>query len=176
MVKDHLGNEFTSIEAMCKHYGISTKVYYYRVRSGWTKEMALTGCITNPVNKSYSNQGAKVGKVPEYIVARVKINSNKAYYDHLGNKFDSIDSMCEHWGISKSVYAARLRSGWDAAKALTVPVRTKAVRTTSKLVWIDHIGNKFSSFEDMCYQYGKEPQLVINRLSYGLSLGDALMR
>lgn len=40
-VKDHVGNEFNSVEEMCKHYGVSKSTYYNRVNSGITKEKAL---------------------------------------------------------------------------------------------------------------------------------------
>ena len=39
---DFLGNEFPSIEEMCRFYGITHIQYLLRIQLGWTKEKALT--------------------------------------------------------------------------------------------------------------------------------------
>jgi len=41
--KDHLGNSYKSVVAMCKHYNISTAYYYTGLKLGWTLEEILTG-------------------------------------------------------------------------------------------------------------------------------------
>ena len=41
-VIDHLGNIFFDITSMCKHYGISTSMYYSRQSEGWSLEETLT--------------------------------------------------------------------------------------------------------------------------------------
>ena len=41
--KDHKGNEFTSVAAMCDHWGISPFVYYKRINKlKWSIEKTLT--------------------------------------------------------------------------------------------------------------------------------------
>jgi hypothetical protein len=62
---DHLGNEFSSVMAMCKHYGVRRQLYYKRMLLGWTQKMALTTPVIPPsVNlhtareKSYTYQFA----------------------------------------------------------------------------------------------------------------------
>ena len=39
---DHCGEKFFSVTSMCKYWGISRKVYEYRISHGWTQEEALT--------------------------------------------------------------------------------------------------------------------------------------
>lgn len=49
MVTDHLGNEFTSQQAMCDAYEISRTTYKRRLERGWTQEAALTTPSGNTV-------------------------------------------------------------------------------------------------------------------------------
>ena len=44
-------------------------------------------------------------------------------YDHLGEKYYSITSMCEHWGTARKVYEYRISHGWSQEKSLTTPPR-----------------------------------------------------
>ena len=39
---DHLGNAYPSLNAMCRHYGVTRYCYQSRLDLGWTKERALT--------------------------------------------------------------------------------------------------------------------------------------
>lgn len=41
---DHLGNEYPSLLAMCRHYGIHRMKYKNRIKLGWSQEDALTKC------------------------------------------------------------------------------------------------------------------------------------
>lgn len=40
----------------------------------------------------------------------------------------------------------------------------------------DHLGNKYSSFEDMCQEYNIKPVLVATRLRNGATIEEALTR
>jgi len=42
-IKDHLGNDYSSISAMCKVYGVSKDVYKQRIEAGESIKRALTG-------------------------------------------------------------------------------------------------------------------------------------
>ena len=44
-------------------------------------------------------------------------------YDHLGEKYYSVTSMCEHWGIARKLYEYRISHGWSQEKSLTTPPR-----------------------------------------------------
>ena len=41
-VSDHVGNKFTSVNAMCKHWDVNLGTYKYRVKHGLSVEEALT--------------------------------------------------------------------------------------------------------------------------------------
>lgn len=41
MQTDHLGNNFKSVSAMTKHWGISRTTYLSRINMGWSIEKAL---------------------------------------------------------------------------------------------------------------------------------------
>ena len=41
-IKDHLGNEFESVEKLCDYYNIKYNTYYRRVNFGWDLEKILT--------------------------------------------------------------------------------------------------------------------------------------
>ena len=41
-VTDHLGNKYSSVASMCKHYNIGYDALKCRVKAGWTLEKALT--------------------------------------------------------------------------------------------------------------------------------------
>lgn len=45
--------------------------------------------------------------------------------DHLGNEYDSINSLCMDYNISYNTFRLRLKRGWSLKDALTVKVRKK---------------------------------------------------
>jgi len=146
MYRDHLGNEFQSIKDMCKHYKISTRTYFYRIRKGYTLEEALTIQIR-------------------------KLHSGKQSIDHLGNTYESVKSLCDHYKIPVSTYLNRLRGGWTVEDALTVPIRNISYEKST-----DHLGNKFRSVKEMCRYYSIDCATYYHRIASGMSLGDALTK
>lgn len=50
-VSDHVGNKFTSVNAMCKHWGVNLGTYKYRVKHGLSVEEALTKKINRKERK-----------------------------------------------------------------------------------------------------------------------------
>ena len=42
LVEDHLGNTYSSIGSMCRHYNITRKAYNNRIIRGWSIEDTLT--------------------------------------------------------------------------------------------------------------------------------------
>ena len=91
-VTDHLGNQFSSIKEMCKHYGISLTKYKRDKRAGLSLKDILT------VKRDYT------------------------VYDHLGNSFPSLRQMCEHYGITDNLFCSRRRKGWSLEECLTIPI------------------------------------------------------
>ena len=69
-------------------------------------------------------------------------------------------------GIDTSViYERYFALGWSLKKALSTP---------AKKYGITHKGTYYKSFDELCYEYGKKPGTVRDRMSKGYSLDDAL--
>ena len=85
--------------------------------------------------------------------------------DHLGNEFDSISSMCDHYHISKSAYRFRIKNGWSIEKALTVNIYKHVC---------DHLGNMYKSTTQMCKHYGIGRKVYDGRIKKGWSVEKAL--
>lgn len=141
---DHEGNEFSSIEAMCEYWNITTFTYINRTRRGWSIEKALTIPVGSINGKS------------------------KSATDHEGNKFPSIAAMCRHWNVPYSAYNNRIRLGWSLKDVLTMPAKLN-----SKSI-IDHEGNEFPSITAMCKYWGVTKYAYDKRIEYGWSLKDVL--
>lgn len=84
VVKDHLGNEYTSISAMCKHYGISADTYHRKLRNGESLEAIFSGD-----------------------------NKRNGVTDHKGNHFNTVKEMCAHYDVPVATYNARRRLGFS---------------------------------------------------------------
>lgn len=142
---DHLGNNFKGLRAMCKHYGITVSVYYQRLRLGWSLEETLTTPIGDHTKKGV------------------------ACKDHLGNSFESIGDMIEHYGVTRTAYSYRKKLGWSLEDILTKPLKSKTVVK-------DHLGNEYSSLQEMTSKYPcKTSSTYRSRLSSGMSVEEALM-
>lgn len=92
-IKDHLGNEFDTLDAMCKHWNISKKQYMLNIRNNCTIQQALTTCV----------------------------EETSFCFDHLGNKFASINAMCKQYGITKTTLRSRIELGWTLDEILKNP-------------------------------------------------------
>ena len=133
--KDHMGNEFPSKTAMCKHYGISTTSFEKRMNE---MHMSLEETLTTPVRKQ-------------------KTGSCK---DHLGNEFPNKKAMCKHYGISYDTFDKRKNdSNMPIKDALTKPTR-KQHNGPCK----DHLGNEFPSKKAMCEHYGISESTFSDRI------------
>lgn len=92
--KDHLGNCYPSISAMCSVYKIKPETFVRRIREyKWDVEKALT----TPVKK----------------------NGGQYCYDHEGTRFKSESLMCEYWGVQRKTYIYRRKQGLSVEEALT---------------------------------------------------------
>lgn len=90
---DHLGNQFNSVEEMCKHYGITKVLYKGRIRRKWTKERALTTPIAD--GKDFEGR-----VVPE-----------EDRTDHKGNVFNSRIEMVKFYECELAHFYHRMRKG-----------------------------------------------------------------
>lgn len=150
IARDHLGQEFISIGAMCRHWGISEKVYWSRKRiCRWP----LDKILTEPVRERDDTANAVAIK------------------DHLGRPFKSISAMCRHWKIGLSTYRERRKRHWTVEQALTgtrTEIRTDAVEC------MDHLGNPYPSKNAMCAAYGITRYCYDSRLKLGWDQARAL--
>ena len=103
--EDHLGNEFPSINAMCKHYGIKPATLYTRMNKN---HMSLKKALTKP---------------------------QTIYKDHLGNEFPSKTAMCEHYGVTCTTFDNRINSSIEEALGVIpyICFKTKNTRITNNL-------------------------------------------
>lgn len=105
--KDHLGREFIRLSDMATAWGIPDLVLRHRMSRDWDIERALT----EPATKSVSFLGEEIK-------------------DHLGNEYDSFNSMCRAYNILPATVKTRILAGMSVEEALTKPVR---VRRNNKL-------------------------------------------
>ena len=145
---DHLGNSFPNIRTMCEHYGTTEKIYWGRIRIGWSIEKALT----TPIQTQPSN--------------------SKEITDHKGHVFPSKQKMCKYWGVPRNTYNLRIKRGWSMEKALTEPIHK--INNTGPKLCKDHLGNEFPSQNAMCRYYGISKDLLQSRLDLGWTLKDIL--
>lgn len=149
-VRDHLGQEFVSVGAMCRHWGISEKVYWSRKRiCKWPLEKILTEPVREP--KDTANA--------------------KPVTDHEGNTFPSISELCRHWGIGLSTYRERRKRGWGMARALT---GNKTRIETAPVACRDHLGREYPSKNAMCAAWGLTRYCYESRLALGWTQEQAL--
>lgn len=145
--KDHFGNEFESVTALCKHYNISVQAYKNRLKKGWSLQKAL-----ETPNAKY---------LPE-----------EQRTDHLGNIYESIKAMANHYGLELDTYKRRIKNGWNVEKALTTPIDiTKHGKPET-----DHLGNEFQMLKDMCEYWGVTVSAYLVRIKKGYSKEEALTK
>ena len=135
-ITDHLGNHFSSIHAMCRHYNITTAIYYGRLRCGYDQKEALTSS------------------------KQLQPRNSRQVTDHTGHEWPSVSQMCQHWGVKRSAYNARIKAGWSMQDALTKPTTELA---PPKQVWTDHEGRQFQSLKDLCDAYGVTRHIFYTR-------------
>lgn len=97
--EDHKGKKFSSVKAMCEHYGVTSYSYYTRLNRG----LSLEECLRS------DNLGVK------------------ACTDHLGNEFTSLKAMCKYHGVNTSVYIRRKNKGLSLEECLSKDDGRKSV-------------------------------------------------
>ena len=152
-VIDDKGIEYKSIKELAKAYNLTESTIYNRLQKGWD--------IKDVISKK-PDKRTLTGINPAAVEC----------YDHLGNKYTDVKSMCEKYGISASSYYQRLKSNWSLEKTLTTPkIESKMKGNVS----VDHKGYKYISFSEMCRHYGfDKDDIVKKRLQAGWSLEKAL--
>ena len=123
-VRDHLGNEFSSVSEMCRFHNIKLTRYKERVKVGWDVEKALT----TPAKQ-------------------INDMTAKTCYDHLGNKFKSQNEMCRYYNIKRHTLKSRLELGWTLEQALT------GNYVINNITAIDYKNREFPTLKDIANFY-----------------------
>lgn len=175
--KDHLGNKFPSKKAMINYHGVKEAVFDKRRKKGFS----LKDCLS-PV--PLKRKGGRV-----------------ACTDHLGDKYDSVTAMLNHYDITKTTYYKRKKQGLTLEECLTTPLEnrgneTKPKQDTSTIQGVtktttqgktgdfkdmknsgnytDHNGRVFKSIKDMIKYHGIPQHIYYYRKSQGRSLEECL--
>ena len=139
--KDHLGNSYNSVNAMCDAYGISAVVFRNRRRKGMTLEEALMGYrYTDHEGRHFRTKKDMCDfyhiKVTTYL-GRLKNGMSQKdaltlpleehtscfVKDHLGNTYKSLKRLASAYNMKERTLRARLYEfNWSMEKSLTTPV------------------------------------------------------
>lgn len=92
-VKDHLGQEYSSEEEMCRNWDIPIGLFSSRRKDGWP----LCYALTTGINEEFS------------------------ITDHHGHRFSSLARLCAYYDIDKAEFARRMDEGWTMKEALLNP-------------------------------------------------------
>ena len=187
-VKDHLGNEYSSVASMCKAYGIGRSTFENRIKRGhWTLEKALTTpllsklvcngreyrsrrdmCVKMNISLDTVNQRLKRGMSIEDAVSVPIKKVSKECVDHTGGTFKSLREMAKFYKISCNTIIDRLNKGWDMEKTLTTLPKEISCECTGLN------GEAFVSVRKMCEHYGIKRSKFENRTRYGWNTKNAL--
>lgn len=139
------GSYYPSISCTAQSLGISPHLILNRINQDMSLDEAVGDyrkCKTERLSvennlQEASRQSSKSVAVIRYRLDKgmslqeamakpVRKNSNKRCKDHLGNQYDSINSMVVHYGITYSQYYNRLQRGWTLERILTTPLRWRS--------------------------------------------------
>ena len=168
------GNSLSKIHNEIKGHGVLSKNIFEELLSRDTVEYkgkvykSLRNLAENlNVPYSYMRNHLSKGRTIDEII---KMYVPRDVSDHLGNKFDSVSSMIEYWGISRNAYLGRRAKGLPLEEILTKPVKSLKRLKEYK----DFEGNVFSTKAEMAEHWGVNYSTLRNRLRLGWSLEEAL--
>ena len=137
---DHKGRKFKTTKAMCKFWGVDPSTFSYRMKMGYSLELALTAlphekCRGKLVEDHLGNKFNSVKEMIEYwgvstpflFYLRKKKGCSleecltgiqHPAYDHKGNRFNSVSDMIKHYHIAKGTYYTRKNKGWTLEECL----------------------------------------------------------
>lgn len=180
--KDHLGNEYGSINDMCRAYGITKEVLKGRLRTGASLADALAkpserGPCKDHLGKEYPSRTAMCAAydIPIAVLdfrlkqkysleraltepVRPKFANEAARTDHTGKIYASEAKMCEAYGITNSVLHGRLDRGYTLERALTEPANADHIVK-------DHTGRTFRNAKALS-EYWHVSRVTYNNRSF----------
>ena len=99
-----------------------------------------------------------------------RISHDKPCFDHQGNIFGNIKSMCAHWHVKYETFSRRINVyHMSLEDALTRPVKHNGGLRCS-----DHLGEDFRSISSMCDHWGIDRKVYEYRLAHNWSQEEAL--
>ena len=144
--KDHLGNEYRSKYAMCKHYGVKQTTFNERIKAG----LSVKDALTSPLSK----------------------RAQRPCKDHLGNEYESKEAMAKAYGFKDyRQIKDRLYRGWTLEQALTIPMGGK---NDQWVECADHLGNVYPNKAVLCEAYGITLSAYSTRTKAGWDLERVL--
>ena len=187
VVKDHLGNEFASVDERRRFWGISADVEFNRRRSGWDLKRILETPMNPRKKQCVDHKGNTFKSITDMLnfwnvpKTRYRRMISKGYsfeeivmsgrdntcYDHKGNKFDSKKARCGYYEIDENVFDQRIKSGWSLEKALTTPVKMQ-------ILYSDPIDGEKSSLNNMAKKYNIPKRTFIGRFQKYKSITIAI--
>lgn len=183
-VQDHLGNRFKSIREMALFHGKDPNIVATNLRKGMSSEEALfdkKNTHFHPVKDHLGNYYINVSEMcktynvlPATFRYRTKIKGlsvkealdDCVFENSKGKRFKTYKALAEYYDIP---YQKVIDN--NAKNKNLLEKSTKNQYKTN----IDHLGNKYSSFEDMCKHYNQNPSTVIKRLYRKIPLKNALL-
>lgn len=166
-IKDDLGNQFYSIMELCDFYGFSYDFYKEALKKGYSLEEMLK---KNPVLKEEEPLNIieeSIDQSQEFYEKKGGVSlSEKEVTDFNGNKFHSLEAMCNWYEIPVHIYLKRMESGWTQKKALCIAYtqEKETLDCFNQEVYIDHKGNEYPSKIEMCRYWGIPPVVFENRV------------
>ena len=190
---DHLGNKYDSVEALCKTWNISRARYEHRIKAGYSIKDALTMdnkvgikcqdhlgnnypsiidmCKSWGVTRSKFEHRLKIGLSVEEALTKGDLTNCKPSRDHLGNIYSSFTEMCKAYGVDRTTVTGRLERQWTIEEALTGK-REKII--PKSVPCKDHLGNRYSTYAEMCRTYELSYSLFKRRRNLGWTLEETL--
>jgi len=135
------GMLFNSVTEASKHYNISTCVIRHRMNNGWS------------INKTFTTP-VRMRKKPMDPI------------DHNGVRYDSIQQMCDIYGVNRQTFNTEFRNGKSIEEILTRNRRDKEIT--------DHKGQVFKNTRRMCEHYNIDQPYYIKHIKEGDNLENIL--
>lgn len=183
-VQDHLGNRFKSIREMALFHGKDPTKVATNIRKGMTPEEALfhkNNQHYKPVKDHLGNYYINVTEMckaynilPATFRYRTKIKGytikealdDCVFEDNKGKRFKTYKALAEYYDIPYQ----KVIDNNSKNKNLLEKSKTNQYKTN-----IDHLGNKYKNFEELCKHYKQNPSTVIKRLYRKIPLKNALL-
>lgn len=195
--KDHLGNNFDSLEEMCDCWKVSVSTFKAKISMGATLEEALCNkwvCTDHLGNnfRSVTDMCKYYGTTFAAYTYRIRLGFNKkealtftrrqvAENSHRfgGGRKPTDNEVQDHLG---NVYRTQreMCNAYGISTTLFCKRRERGSSLEECLTGLkrdyctDHLGNKYSTKKEMCEAYGITPPVYTGRLKAGKSKQEAL--